>query len=62
MEKSSGTNTVLLVIILLVIVGALVWLFTSRNARTRDAGSDDATIQVTIPSGNRGNGTENQGN
>lgn len=57
MERN-GTNTVLLVIILLVIVGALVWFFAARGARTRDAGPDDATIQVTIPAGN---GSENRG-
>lgn len=58
MERS-GTNTVLLVIILLVIVGALVWFFTTRGARARDAGSDDATLQITIPTGSKSGTQEN---
>ena len=48
-DSASSTNTVLLVIVLLILVGFGVWWFTMRNSAKED--TSDINVDVNLPSG-----------
>ncbi len=56
MEQShtSGTNTVLLVIILMALVGAIVWFLAAGNVPTEET-DRDLQVDVTLPTPQTGN-------
>lgn len=45
MNESSSTNTILLVIVIALVVGALVWFFAGRGA----AEPSGASLEVNVP-------------
>jgi hypothetical protein len=52
-QNNSGVNTVLIVVILVILVGALVWFFTKQSPAPAPAAEQDAgfEIDVNMPEG-----------
>lgn len=52
-ESTSGVNTILLVVVLMFVVGALVWYFAAGQ-RTQDAAPEPQgiNVDVNLPEGN----------
>ncbi len=54
-NDSSGTNTVLIVIVLVLLVGFGVWWFTAREGGDLDDDSD-INVDLTLPTGRDSSG------
>lgn len=53
-ENTSGVNTILIVLILVIVVGALVWIFRGRIAAPRQNAPEngkDINVDVNLPKG-----------
>ena len=49
MNDSSNVNTILLVILIALVVGGLVWFFTSRSIPAPAQKPGDLKVDVTLP-------------
>jgi flagellar basal body-associated protein FliL len=47
-QNNSGVNTILIVIVLMILVGAMVWFFTSSSAPEQESGLQ---VDVNLPAG-----------
>lgn len=47
-NESSGVNTVLIVILLLIVVGALVWFFRGKLSGQDSAPENDKKLEVNV--------------